>query len=97
MVATTTLVLQGEHHVIETTPKQIVHKTRLPGHYTQNPGGDVHMEHAGPQGSTVLFAIETPDGRLFEVLDKDQNVLAVSTVESFLAGVGTKPAEALAR
>jgi hypothetical protein len=90
LVSTTTLVLEGEHHVIETTPTQTVHKTRRPGHYAEAPAGDVHMEHAGPSGSTVLFAIEAPDGRMFEVLDKDRNVLAVSTIESFVAAVAAK-------
>jgi len=90
IASTATLVLQGEHHVIETTPTQAVHKIRRPGHYAQNPAGDVHMEHAGPSGSTVLFAIEAPDGRMFEVLDKDRNVLAVSTIENFLAAVAWK-------
>jgi hypothetical protein len=89
---TTTLVLAGEHHLIETTPTQIVHKTRLPGHYVQNLAGDVHMEHGGPAGSTVLFAIEAPDGRMFEVLDKEGNVLAVSTIESFMAPVRARAA-----
>src|SRR5262245_56417548 len=86
IVATTTLVLEGEHHVIETTATQTTHKTRRPGHYTQNPAGDVHMEHGGPSGSMVLFAIEAADGRLFEILDKDANVLAVATIDTFLAG-----------
>ena len=87
---TTTLVLSGEHHVIETTPTQIVHKTRMPGHYVQNPPGDVHMEHGGPSGSLVLFAIDAPDGRMFEILDRKENVLAVSTIENFAAGPNTR-------
>ena len=89
---TTTLVLAGEHHVIETAPTQTVHKTRRPGHYTQNPPGDLHMEHGGPEGSTVLFAIDAPDGRMFEVLDTDGNVLVVSTIENFMAAVGGRTA-----
>ena len=86
IVPTTTLVLEGEHHVIETTPTQTTHKTRRPGHYAQNPAGDVHMEHGGASGSTVLFAIEAADGRLFEILDQAANVLAVATIDTFLEG-----------
>ena len=65
---TTILVLEGEHHVVETSPTETVHKTRTAGHYAHNPGGDVHMEYAGPQGTLVYFSMHTPDGRLFDIL-----------------------------
>lgn len=84
--ATTTLVLEGEHHVVETNATETIHKTRTVGHYAHNAAGDLHMEHAGPQGSVVFFSMHAPDGRLFEVVDKDENVLAVATVEDFAAG-----------
>lgn len=83
---TTTLVLEGEQHIVETTPTQTIHKIRTPGFYSHTPGGDVHMEYGGPEGAVVLFSIQAADGRLFEVLDKDQNVLAVATIESLLSG-----------
>lgn len=86
VAGTTTLVLDGEHHVIETTPTQTVHKIRRPGHYTRNPAGDVHAEHGGPSGSMVLFAIEAGDGRLFEILDNDERVMAVATIDTLLSG-----------
>ena len=44
------------------------------------------MEYAGPQGSVVFFSMQTDDGRLFEILDKDENVLAVATLDDFVAG-----------
>lgn len=84
--STTSLVLEGEHHVVATTATETVHKIRKPGHHAQNPAGDLHMEYAGPQGSVVFFSMQTEDGRLFEILDKDENVLAVATLEDFVAG-----------
>ncbi len=83
---TTSFVLEGEHHVLETTDTGTVHKIRHPGSYSQSPGGDVHLEYAGPEGSTVFFSMQCPDDRVFEVLDKDQNVLAVVTLDDFVAG-----------
>ena len=83
---TTTLVLEGEHHVVETTATQTLHKIRKPGHYARTPDGEAHMEYAGPAGSLVFFSMQAADGRLFEVLDKDENVLSVATIESLVAG-----------
>jgi len=83
---TTTLVLQGEHHVVETTATQVVHKTRTVGHYAYSPAGDVHMEYAGPAGTLVLFSMYAPDGRLFEILDRDNQVLTVTTIDDVVAG-----------
>lgn len=79
------LVLEGEHHIIETTATETVHKVRQPGFFTRSAGGDVHMEHGGPQGAVVLFSCQThADGKLFEVLDKQGTVLVTATIQSFL-------------
>jgi catechol 2,3-dioxygenase-like lactoylglutathione lyase family enzyme len=83
---TTTLILEGEHHVVETTANQTLHKIRQPGHYSRTPDGEAHMEYAGPAGSLVFFSMRSPDGRLFEILDKDENVLGIATVEGLLTG-----------
>lgn len=83
---TTTLVLEGEHHVVETTATETVHKIRTPGHYACNPAGDVHMECGGPEGAVVFFSMQTKDDRLFDILDKDENILAVANIEQFVDG-----------
>jgi hypothetical protein len=83
---TTTLILEGEHHVVETTTTQTLHKVRKPGHYSRTPNGEAHMEYAGPGGSLVFFSAQSADGRLFEILDKDGNVLDIVTVEGLLTG-----------
>ena len=83
---TTTLILEGEHHVVETTATQTLHKIRKPGHYARTPDGEAHMEYAGPAGSLVFFSMQAADGRLFEILDKDENVLDVATIEGLVAG-----------
>lgn len=82
---TVSVVIDGEQHVIEARPKEIVHKTRQPGFTGQTPDNEVHMERAGPDGCMMLFAMQADDGRLFEVLDKDGNVLATATLDDFMA------------
>jgi hypothetical protein len=83
---TTVLALEGEHHVVETTATPTIHKIRKPGHYAQNPGGDVHMEYGGKEGCLVFFSMQAVDGRLFDVLDKEENILGVVTIEDMVSG-----------
>jgi hypothetical protein len=81
LAETISVVLEGEHHVIETTTG--VHKIRPPGHYSRTPAGDSHLEYAGPQGSLVFFSAQAKDGRLFENFDRQGNLLNVSTFAEF--------------
>lgn len=46
---------------------------------------EVHLEHAGPTGSMVFFSMQSTDGRLFEILDQDEHVLSVVTIESLVS------------
>ncbi len=84
--SSTTLVLEGEHHLVENSATETVHKVRRAGHFARSKGGDVHMEYGGAQGTVVLFSMQSDDGRLFDVLDKDDNVLVTTTVEDMLLG-----------
>lgn len=83
---TTSLILEGEHHTIEMTDSGDIHKIRQPGDYARKPGGDLHMEYAGPEGSLVFFSMQVVDGQIFEVLGRGEKVLAVPTFEDFIAG-----------
>jgi hypothetical protein len=80
---TTILVLEGEHHVVDRKTTETVHKIRKPGHFARNPGPDVHMEYGGPEGAVVFFSMEAVDGKLFDVLDRDERVLRTVTIEEF--------------
>ena len=79
-------VIEGEHHIVETTDTQILHKTRKPGFRGQSPAGDIHMDYGGAQGSTVLFLCEAVDGNLFDIVAKDGTVLATATIDDFASG-----------
>ena len=83
---TSTWVIQGEHHIVETTETQIIHKTRRPGFQGQAPAGEIHMEYGGDEGSTVLFLCEAVDGKLFDIVAKDGKILATATLEDFASG-----------
>jgi hypothetical protein len=83
---TATWVIQGEHHIVETTETQILHKTRKPGFRGQSPAGEIHMEYGGEAGSTVLFMCEAVDGNLFDIVAKDGSVIATATLEDFASG-----------
>ena len=79
-------VLEGEHHIVETTETQTIHKTRRPGFQGQTPAGEIHMEYGGAEGTTVLFLCEAVDGNLFDIVARDGTVLAMATVEDFVCG-----------
>jgi|LNFM01.1.fsa_nt_gb hypothetical protein len=81
---TAALVIDGEQHVIETRGLETVHKIRQPGFSGPTPDNETHMERAGPTGCTMLFAMQSDDGRMFEILSKDGKVLATATLDDFL-------------
>ena len=83
---TTSTVLKGEHHIVDTTETQTLHKTRRPGFRGQSPAGEMHMEYGGAEGTTVLFVCEAVDGKLFDVLTRDGRVIATATIEDFVSG-----------
>lgn len=82
--STAAAVIQGEQHITETRELETITKVRQAGFRGQVPDGETHMECAGPDGLTMLFSTHSPDGRLFEVLDKAGNVLAAATIAEFV-------------
>jgi hypothetical protein len=87
MTDTISIVLEGEHHIETTKDSQTVSKVRPPGHYGCTPGGDAHMERAGPNGSLVFFSAQAKDGRVFESLDAQGNVTHITTVADMLSAL----------
>ncbi|MBV1930633.1 MAG: hypothetical protein KUG71_02870 [Porticoccaceae bacterium] len=84
--STTSLILEGEQHTVETINGESVHSVRKAGDYAQKPGGEAHMEYAGAEGSLVFFSMKAVDGKIFEVLANDESVLNATTYEDFIAG-----------
>ena len=89
IAGTSSIVLQGEHHLIETGPDgEEILKVRPAGHYSHSPGNEVHMERGGPEGSLVFFTFHSPTGHLFDLLDPEGNTLGKSTFADFAAPAG---------
>lgn len=83
---TTTLVLRGEQHVFEFDDKgDQEHKVRTAGVYAHSTGPHDHMERGGPEGALVFFSFHEPSGHLFDLLDKDRNVVSAATLEEIAA------------
>ena len=83
---TVSRVLTGEHHIVETTEYQTLHKIRRPGFQGQSPAGDIHMEYGGADGATVMFLCEAVDGNVFDIVARDGTVIATTTMDDFVMG-----------
>ncbi|MDJ0848977.1 MAG: hypothetical protein QNK04_11405 [Myxococcota bacterium] len=88
-VATTTvLVLEGEQHLWDLQPDGThgPEKVRHAGDYALTVGDALpHLERGGAEGGLVFFGAHTNDGRLYEILDEDLNVMADVTIETLVA------------
>ena len=84
------LVLEGELHVIDIDPetgKETGRLVKKAGHYARKPAGDVHIEVGGPEGALVMFSIYAPEGVLTEGLSRKGEVKSESTVEQILSSL----------
>ncbi len=87
LVETTSTILQGELHVVDMENGQEVgRRTRSVGDYAHKPAGDVHMEYAGADGAMVVYNLYAPDGRLFDMLDREGKVLMPISTEDITSG-----------
>jgi quercetin dioxygenase-like cupin family protein len=80
---TISVVLEGEHIVENFDGSR---RTRPPGHYGVTPANEYHWELGGPEGSLLFFTMTSPDGRAFELMDREGNVIGELTVADLLAG-----------
>ena len=70
---TTSLVLEGELHVIDVDPEtgeELSSRVRTVGDYAHKTPGDVHMERGGPEGRWCYSALYAPDGLAGRDLDQ---------------------------
>ena len=86
---TSTLVLEGEQHLWDVLPDGAPrHRVRRAGDYALSDGNDLHVEGGGPQGGLIYLSLHARDGHLFDVVDRQGNVLSKSTIESLLRDPG---------
>ncbi len=84
---TTVLVLEGEQHLDDLRKDGTrSHRVRRAGEYSRSSGPDElpHMERGGADGALIFYGCHAPDGRLFEFLDDDLNVIAEVTIENLV-------------
>ena len=83
---TTSVVIEGEHHLHCESTTETYTKVRRPGSVSRAPAGDFHMEKGGPNGSLLFFSMECKDKYAFEILDIDGGVIAALKCSDFVAG-----------
>ncbi len=78
------LVLQGEHRLYE--PDGSVKEVRPTGRYTvSHASDDPHREGGGDEDVVILFSIRGTNGKLYEFLDDDLNIVGEFNMDDFIA------------
>ena len=85
-----TFVVQGEHRIYE--PDGALKEIRPEGSYTiGKAGGAPHYEGGGDEGCTVFYSIRGDTPRLLDLMDDEQNIVAVLDVAAFKAVKDAQP------
>lgn len=87
-VATTTvLVLEGEQHLwdLHADGTRGEHRVRRAGDYALTLRDALpHLERGGDEGGIAFFGNHSDDGRLYEILDEDLNLVFDVTMEALV-------------
>ena len=79
-------VLKGSLEVITYEDGEEISSTvREAGSYSHMPEGDVHMERGGPEGGLAFFGCHSSDGKLYEILDENLELVFDVTMEVLIA------------
>ncbi len=85
---TTVLVLQGEQHLWDIHPDGTrgKHRVRQAGDYSLSTGDPLpHLECGGPEGGMAFFGNHSNDGRLYEIVDEEGNLVVDVTMQLLVA------------
>jgi hypothetical protein len=75
LAMTHTFVVEGDHVIYE--PHGSVRESRPVGRYTVSQiTGDIHSEGGGPNGCILIYSVRGDIDGMFDVLDKQHNVVA---------------------
>jgi hypothetical protein len=89
---TTVLVLEGEQHLWDLHPdgSRGAHKVRRAGDYALMVGEPLpHLERGGAEGGLAFFGNHSNDGRLYEIVDEELNLILDVTIEGLVADFET--------
>ncbi len=85
---TTVLVFDGEQHLWDLHPDgtRAEPRVRKAGDYALTVGDALpHLERGGAEGGIAFFGSHSSDGRLYEILDEDLNLIFDVTMEGLVA------------
>lgn len=83
VAACTSLVLEGELHIVEKTPSGEVRKVKPAGTFSSGVEDDMHIEGGGEEGVVVYFSMRGASDRIYDLLDTDLNLTRAITIQDF--------------
>ncbi len=93
ITTTSVLVLAGEQHLTDLRPDGSRPQKVRPagGHHLTSGDEFAHLERGGPEGAVVFYSHHTDDGRLYEIVDPDGDVVHTVTLDSLVATWEARP------
>jgi len=79
----TTLVLEGELHIIEKSAQGDVRKVKPAGSFSSGAVDEVHIEGGGVEGALVYFSLRGHSDRIYDMLNEDLTLMQTITVQDF--------------
>ncbi|MEQ9641848.1 MAG: regulator [Alphaproteobacteria bacterium] len=93
---TRTLVIDGEHRIIE-TDGETIRDRRPAATFSRNGGDETHIEGGGPDGAVILLSMTAVDGVIYEILDETASKIdRVITLADFKRGLEKQRRQAAA-
>ena len=79
----TTLVLEGELHIIEKNAQGDVRKVKPAGSFSSGAVDEVHIEGGGAEGALVFFSLRGDSERIYDMLNEDLTLMQTITIHDF--------------
>jgi len=83
VAACTSLVLEGELHIVEKTAEGEVRKVKPAGTFSSGLAGDTHIEGGGPEGVVVYFSMRGTSDRIHDLLTPDLTLKRAISIQDF--------------
>ena len=86
LAATTSIVLAGEHHLVDDNGGDEIHKIRTRGDIARTEAGESHRDYGGSEGSMLLFSMDCDGGEVFQVLNEKEEAIVSLSFDDFVTG-----------
>lgn len=77
------LVLEGDHVVIEPERAGGAVKTKPAGTFASGTAGEVHIEGGGPNGVVIYFSMRGTSDAIYDLLNPDLTLMKAITIQDF--------------